>query len=139
MLKGPHCVIKSPRKQKTIYSVYRCILLYCGKPSKVEGAMWCPTRQVIETAEGKGESSPSTKPKGIQLALGTAEQERQPVLFLCTDSGMPCVGGYSKGSRATGRGEGNTSRLLNCGKVLLLKWRSWLWKYIMQMSQKFGH
>ncbi|KAK4831366.1 hypothetical protein QYF61_017497 [Mycteria americana] len=47
-----------------------------------------PTRQVIETTEGEGESSQFAEMKAIQLALGIAEREKWRVLYLYTDSWM---------------------------------------------------
>ncbi|KAK4806620.1 hypothetical protein QYF61_013875 [Mycteria americana] len=44
--------------------------------------------QVVETAEGDGESSQFADVKAIQLALDIAEREKWPVLYLYTDSWM---------------------------------------------------
>ena len=44
-----------------------------GNHRKWKAAVWSPTRQVIETTEGEGESSQFTEVKAIQLALKIAE------------------------------------------------------------------
>ncbi|KAK4806143.1 hypothetical protein QYF61_001066 [Mycteria americana] len=59
-----------------------------GKHRRWKAAVWSPTRQVAETAEGKGESSQFAEVKAIQLALDIAEREKWPVLCLYADSWM---------------------------------------------------
>ncbi|KAM9591112.1 uncharacterized protein ACIBXB_006051 isoform 1-T2 [Morphnus guianensis] len=59
-----------------------------GKHRRWKAAVWSPTRQVAETAEGEGESSQFAEVKAIQLALDIAEREKWPVLYLYTDSWM---------------------------------------------------
>ncbi|KAK4806216.1 hypothetical protein QYF61_001139 [Mycteria americana] len=58
------------------------------KHRRWKAAVWSPIRQVVETAEGKGETSHSAEAKAIQLALDIAEGEKWPVLYLYTDSWM---------------------------------------------------
>ena len=52
-----------------------------------KAAVWSPTQQVAETAEG-GESSQFAEVKAIQPDLDTASREKQPVLYLYPDSWM---------------------------------------------------
>ncbi|KAK4810590.1 hypothetical protein QYF61_007327 [Mycteria americana] len=59
-----------------------------GKHRRWKAAVWSPIRQVVETAEGEGESSQFAEVKAIQLALDIAEREKWPVLNLYTDSWM---------------------------------------------------
>ena len=58
------------------------------KHQRWKAAVWSPTRQVAETAEGEGESSQFAEVKAIQLVLGIAEREKWPVLYLYTDLWM---------------------------------------------------
>ena len=92
-----------------------------GKIHRWKAAVWSPTEKVAETTEGKGESSQFAEVKAVQLALDDAERERWPMLYLYTDSWMqmPYGGGYSSGSKITGKGGVNLFGLLNCGKTLL--------------------
>ncbi|XP_075302900.1 uncharacterized protein LOC142365714 [Opisthocomus hoazin] len=53
-----------------------------------KAAVWSPTRQVAETAEGEGESSQFAEVKAIRLALDIAGREKWPGLYLYTDSWM---------------------------------------------------
>jgi len=59
-----------------------------GKQRRWKAAVWSPTRQVAETAEGEGESSQFAEVKAIQLALDIASREKWPVFYLYTDSWM---------------------------------------------------
>ncbi|KAK4807087.1 hypothetical protein QYF61_018428 [Mycteria americana] len=59
-----------------------------GKHRRWKAAVWSPIRQVVETAEGDGESSQFAEVKAIQLALDIAESEKWPVLYLYSDSWM---------------------------------------------------
>ncbi|KAK4817217.1 hypothetical protein QYF61_003741 [Mycteria americana] len=59
-----------------------------GKHRRWKAAVWSPIQQVVETAEGEGESSQFAEVKAIQLALDIADQEKWPVLCLYTDSWM---------------------------------------------------
>ncbi|KAK4806485.1 hypothetical protein QYF61_013978 [Mycteria americana] len=59
-----------------------------GKHRRWKAAVWSPIRQVVETAEGDGESSQTAEVKAIQLALDIAEREKWPMLYLYTDSWM---------------------------------------------------
>ncbi|KAK4809933.1 hypothetical protein QYF61_001660 [Mycteria americana] len=73
------------------------------------GGLWSPIQQVVDTAEGEGESSQSAEVIAIELALDIAEREKWPVLYLYTDSWM--VAKALNGSRATGSAEANPSGL----------------------------
>ncbi|GAB0204674.1 hypothetical protein GRJ2_002933000 [Grus japonensis] len=57
-----------------------------GKHRRWKAAVWSPTQQVTEAAEGEGESSQFVEVKAIQLALDTAEREKWLMLYLYTDS-----------------------------------------------------
>jgi len=59
-----------------------------GKQWRWKAAVWSPTRQVTETAEGEGESSQFAEVKAIQLALDIASGEEWPMLYLYTESWM---------------------------------------------------
>ncbi|GAB0210357.1 hypothetical protein GRJ2_003501500 [Grus japonensis] len=59
-----------------------------GKHRRWKAAVWSPTRQVAEAAEGEGESSQFAEVKAIQLALDMAEREKWLMLCLYTDSWM---------------------------------------------------
>ncbi|GAB0207556.1 hypothetical protein GRJ2_003221300 [Grus japonensis] len=59
-----------------------------GKHRRWKAAVWSPTRQVTEAAEGEGESSQFAEVKAIQLALDIAEREKWPTLYLYTHSWM---------------------------------------------------
>ncbi|XP_074424625.1 uncharacterized protein LOC141735548 isoform X2 [Larus michahellis] len=59
-----------------------------GQHRRWKAAVWIPTQQVAEPAEGEGESSQFAEVKAIQLALDIAEREKGPILYLCTDSWM---------------------------------------------------
>ncbi|KAK4815664.1 hypothetical protein QYF61_005410 [Mycteria americana] len=73
-------------KQYALFTDGSCHIV--GKHRSWKAAVWSPIRQVIETAEGEGEPSQFAEVKAIQLALGIAEQEKWPVLYLYTDSWM---------------------------------------------------
>ncbi|XP_054033727.1 ribonuclease H-like [Dryobates pubescens] len=55
---------------------------------KWKAAVWSPTQQVVEAAEGEGESSQYAEVKAIHLALEIAEREKWLVFYLYTDSWM---------------------------------------------------
>ncbi|KAM9240262.1 ribonuclease H-like [Leptosomus discolor] len=57
-----------------------------GNRRKRKAAVWNPTQQVIEAAEGKGKSSQFAELKAIQLGLEIVERDKWPVLY--TDSWM---------------------------------------------------
>jgi len=59
-----------------------------GKQRRWKAAVWSPTRQVAETAEGESESSQFAEVKAIQLALDIASREKWPVVYFYTDSWM---------------------------------------------------
>ncbi|KAK4810701.1 hypothetical protein QYF61_007675 [Mycteria americana] len=73
-------------KQYALFTDGSCRIV--GKHRRWKAAVWSPIRQVVETAEGDGESSQFAEVKAIQLALDIAEREKWPVLYLCTDSWM---------------------------------------------------
>ncbi|KAK4806255.1 hypothetical protein QYF61_013399, partial [Mycteria americana] len=73
-------------KQCALFTDGSCCLV--GKHWRRKAAVWSPIRQVVETAEGEGESSQFAEVKAIQLALDIAEREKWPVLYLYTDSWM---------------------------------------------------
>jgi len=52
----------------------------------VEDAVWSPKQQVMETAEGEGESSQFAEVKAIWPALDIATREKWPVIYPYTDS-----------------------------------------------------
>ncbi|RMC19235.1 hypothetical protein DUI87_03841 [Hirundo rustica rustica] len=59
-----------------------------GMNRRWKAAMWSPTQQVAQAAEGEGASSQLAELKAIQLALDIAEREKWPKLYLYTDSWM---------------------------------------------------
>ncbi|GAB0205217.1 hypothetical protein GRJ2_002987300 [Grus japonensis] len=59
-----------------------------GKHRRWKAAVWSPTQQVTEAAEGEGESSQFAEVKAIQLALDIDERGKWPILYLSTDSWM---------------------------------------------------
>ncbi|XP_072706101.1 uncharacterized protein [Ciconia boyciana] len=73
-------------KQYALVTDGSCCIV--GKHRRWKAAVWSPIQQVPETAEGGSESSQFAEVKAIQLALGIADQEKWPVLYLCTDSWM---------------------------------------------------
>ncbi|KAK4825180.1 hypothetical protein QYF61_024660 [Mycteria americana] len=73
-------------KQYALSTDGSCCLV--GKHQRWKAAVWSPIQQVVETAEGEGESSQFAEVKAIQLALAIAEREKWPVLYLYTDSWM---------------------------------------------------
>ncbi|KAK4810724.1 hypothetical protein QYF61_007698 [Mycteria americana] len=81
-------------KQYALFTDGSCRIV--GKHRRWKAAVWSPTRQVVETAEGEGESRQFAEVKAIQLALDIAEQEKWPVLYLYTDSWMNTLLGLEK-------------------------------------------
>ncbi|KAK4811029.1 hypothetical protein QYF61_015733 [Mycteria americana] len=73
-------------KQYALFTDGSCRIV--GKHRRWKAAVWSPIRQVVETAEGDGESSQFAEVKAIQLALDIAEREKWPMLYLYTDSWM---------------------------------------------------
>ncbi|KAK4806218.1 hypothetical protein QYF61_001141 [Mycteria americana] len=73
-------------KQYALFTDGSCLIV--GKHRRWNAAVWSPTQQVVETAEGGGESSQFAEVKAIQLALDIAEREKLPLLYLYTDSWM---------------------------------------------------
>jgi len=71
-------------KEYALFTDGSCLIV--GKQRRWKAAVWSPTRQVAETAEGEGESSQFTEVKAIQLALDIASREKWPVLYLYTNS-----------------------------------------------------
>jgi len=66
------------KKQYALFTDGSCCIV--GKQRRWKAAVWSPTRQVAETAEGEDESSQFTEVKAIQLALAIASREKWPVL-----------------------------------------------------------
>jgi len=58
---------------------------FCDSVILWKVAVWSPTQQVAEAAEGEGELSHFAEVKAIQLALDITDRERWPVLCLYTD------------------------------------------------------
>ncbi|KAK4807032.1 hypothetical protein QYF61_000361 [Mycteria americana] len=73
-------------KQYALFTDGSCRIV--GKLRRWKAAVWRPIQQVVETAEGEGESSQFAEVKAIQPALDIADREKWPVLCLCTDSWM---------------------------------------------------
>ncbi|GAB0203728.1 hypothetical protein GRJ2_002838400 [Grus japonensis] len=73
-------------KQYTLLTDGSCYIV--GKHRRWKAAVWSPTRQVAEAAEGQGESSQFAEVKAIQLALDIAERGKWLMLYLCTYSWM---------------------------------------------------
>jgi len=57
-------------KQYALFTDGSCHIM--GKQQRWKAAVWSPTRQVAETAEGEGESSQFAEVKAIQVALDIA-------------------------------------------------------------------
>ncbi|GAB0205468.1 ribonuclease H-like [Grus japonensis] len=78
---------KLPANEKpyALFTDGSCCIL--GNPGRWKAAVRSPT-QVAEVAEGEGESSQFAEVKAIQLALDIVEREKQPMLYLYTDSWM---------------------------------------------------
>ncbi|GAB0175351.1 hypothetical protein GRJ2_000000300 [Grus japonensis] len=109
-------------KQYALFTDRSCHIM--GKHRRRKIAVWSPTRQIVEAAEGQGESSQFAEVKAIQLAsdMSVLMAERESGQYFILTHGwwqMPCGGGYSNGSRATGSTEANPSGLPHCGKILL--------------------
>ncbi|KAK4819554.1 hypothetical protein QYF61_007065 [Mycteria americana] len=81
-----HSKLPENEKQYALFTDGSCRIV--GKHRRWKAAVWSPIRQVVETAEGEGESSQFAEVKAIQLALDIAEREKWPVLYLYTDSWM---------------------------------------------------
>ncbi|GAB0207149.1 hypothetical protein GRJ2_003180500 [Grus japonensis] len=79
---------KLPKNEKpyALFTDGSCLIV--GKHRRWKAAVWSPTRQVAEAAEGEGESSQFAEVKAIQLALDIAEREKWPMLYLYTVSWM---------------------------------------------------
>ncbi|GAB0202604.1 hypothetical protein GRJ2_002726000 [Grus japonensis] len=82
----PYNKLPENEKQYTLFTDGSCHIV--GKHRRWKAAVWSPTRQVTEAAEGEGEWSQFAEVKAIQLALDIAEREKWPMLYLCTDSWM---------------------------------------------------
>ncbi|KAK4826291.1 hypothetical protein QYF61_007138 [Mycteria americana] len=81
-----HNKLPENEKQYALFTDGSCRII--GKHRRWMAAVWSPMQQVVETAEGDGESSQFPEVKAIQLALDIAEREKWPVLYLYTDSWM---------------------------------------------------
>ena len=79
---------EAPPYNKLLDNEKRCALFtdgscrIVGKQRRWKAAVWSPTQQVAEAAEGEGESSQFAEVKAIQLALDIAEREKWLVLYL---------------------------------------------------------
>jgi len=73
-------------KQYALFMDGSCCIV--RKQQRWKAAVWRPTGQAAETAEGEGESSQFAEMKAIQLALDIASREEWSVLCLYTDSWM---------------------------------------------------
>ncbi|GAB0204611.1 hypothetical protein GRJ2_002926700 [Grus japonensis] len=71
-------------KQHALFTGGSCCIV--GKHWRWKAAVWSPTRRVTEAAEGEGKLTQFADMKAIQLSLDIADQEKWPVLYLCTDS-----------------------------------------------------
>ncbi|GAB0209112.1 mitochondrial enolase superfamily member 1 [Grus japonensis] len=81
------CIKRAVTKDENHYALFTdgsCRIV--GKHWRWKAAVWSPTRQVAEAAEGEGESSQFAEVKAIQLALDIAEREKWPTRYLYTDS-----------------------------------------------------
>jgi len=74
------------KKQYALFKDGSCRIV--GKQRRWKAAVWNPTRQITETAEGEVESSQFAEVKAIQLALDIASRETWPVLCLYTNTWM---------------------------------------------------
>ncbi|GAB0188949.1 hypothetical protein GRJ2_001360200 [Grus japonensis] len=82
----PYNKLTEDEKPYALFTDGSCRIV--GKHRRWKAAVWSPTRQVAEAAEGQGESSQFAEVKAIQLALDIAEREKWPTLYLYTDSWM---------------------------------------------------
>ncbi|GAB0209822.1 hypothetical protein GRJ2_003447900 [Grus japonensis] len=82
----PYNKLTEDEKPYALFTDGSCHIV--GKHQRWKPAVWSPTRQVAEAAEGEGESSHFAEVKAIQLALDIAEREKWPTLYLYTDSWM---------------------------------------------------
>jgi len=73
-------------KQYALFTDGSCHIV--GKQQRWKAAVWSPTQNVAETAEGKVESSWFAEMKAMQLSLETANREKWAALCLYTDSWM---------------------------------------------------
>lgn len=70
-------------KQYALFTGRSCCIV--EKHQRWKAVIQNPIQQVTETAEGEGESSQFEEVKAIQLALGIAEREKWPALYLYSD------------------------------------------------------
>ncbi|GAB0209688.1 hypothetical protein GRJ2_003434500 [Grus japonensis] len=82
----PYNKLTEDEKPYALFTDGSCRIM--GKHRRWKAAVWSPTRQVAEAAEGQGESSQFAEVKAIQLALDMAEREKWPTLYLYTVSWM---------------------------------------------------
>ncbi|GAB0175673.1 hypothetical protein GRJ2_000032500 [Grus japonensis] len=82
----PYNKLTEDEKPYALFTDGSCRIV--GKHRRWKAAVWSPTWQVAEAAEGQGESSQFAEVKAIQLALDVAEREKWPTLYLYTDSWM---------------------------------------------------
>ncbi|GAB0204243.1 receptor-type tyrosine-protein phosphatase delta [Grus japonensis] len=82
----PYNKLTEDEKPYALFTDGSCHIM--GKHGRWKAAVWSPTQQVAEAAEGEGESSQFAEVKAIQLALDITEKEKWPMLYLYTDSWM---------------------------------------------------
>ncbi|GAB0210341.1 hypothetical protein GRJ2_003499900 [Grus japonensis] len=82
----PYNKLTEDEKPYALFTDGSCCIV--GKHRRWKAAVWIPTRQVAEAAEGEGESSQFAEVKAIQLALDMAEREKWLMFYLYTDSWM---------------------------------------------------
>ncbi|GAB0204011.1 hypothetical protein GRJ2_002866700 [Grus japonensis] len=82
----PYNKLTEDEKPYALFTDGSCHIV--GKHRRWKAAVWSPTQQVAEAAEGEGELSQIAEVKAIQLALDIAEREKWPMLYLCIDSWM---------------------------------------------------
>ncbi|XP_075267239.1 leucine-rich repeat-containing protein 2 isoform X2 [Opisthocomus hoazin] len=80
------------KKQYALFTDGSCRIV--GKQRRWKAAVWSPTRQLAETAEGEGKSSHFAEVKAIQLALDVALRKAASALSLhrLLDGGQCLVG-----------------------------------------------
>ncbi|GAB0203437.1 hypothetical protein GRJ2_002809300 [Grus japonensis] len=79
----PYNKVPENEKPYALFTDGSCRIV--GKHRRWKAAVWSPTRQVTEAAEGEEELSLFAEVKAIQLSLDVAEREKWPMLYLYTD------------------------------------------------------
>lgn len=120
---APLCNELPERKEQ--YAFFIWVLAVLWESTRDRKQLESP--QATETAEKKDELSQFAELKAIQLALDIAEWEKR---LIHRQWQTPCGGGCRNGRRIIGSVGINPSGLLHCGKILLPRWRAWLWRYV---------